>query len=44
MMKLAPGELRWDQWVAQSLKEKAQVGYNPLLLSARTQNNSLYES
>ncbi len=35
MMKMAVGEPRWDQWVAQNLKEGATVGYNPLLLSAR---------
>jgi len=35
MMKMAVGEPRWDQWVAQNLKEGAVVGYNPLLISAR---------
>jgi hypothetical protein len=34
-MKMAVGEPRWDQWVAQNLKEGAVVGYNPLLISAR---------
>ena len=36
MMKMLKGEIQWQDWVIQNVKENGVIGYNPFLLKADT--------